>query len=211
MLNHVYFDLDGTLTDPFEGISKCILYAVEQLGFPRPSDEYLLGCIGPPLYETLPPLVGKELTLRAIDLYRKRFNEAGWLENIPYDGIHDMLEAIASSGCKLFVATSKPREAAQRIVSHFEMEQYFEGVYGSELDGTRSNKADLLRYAIEQQPDAGSRTMIGDRKHDLKGATANGMTPIGVSYGYGSVAELESAGATAIATKPSEIPALLLS
>ena len=129
MPTHVYFDLDGTLTDPFEGITKCFVHAVEKLGFPRPSDEYLLSCIGPPLYDTFPDIVGKDLTLKAVDLYRERFDEIGWLENIPYAGIHDALEAIAnSSDCILYVATSKPRIAATRIVDHFELAPYFERV-----------------------------------------------------------------------------------
>jgi phosphoglycolate phosphatase len=209
MPTHIYFDLDGTLTDPFEGITKCILYALDKLGSPHPSDEYLYSCIGPPLYDTFPQMVGKELTLKAIDFYRERFDEIGWLENKPYDGIHDALAAVADSGCTLFVATSKPRIAAGRIIEHFEMGQYFEKVYGCELDGTRANKTDLLNYALEENPHASSRTMIGDRKHDLIGAVANGIRPIGVSYGYGSSEELSAAGATAIANSPAEIPGII--
>lgn len=209
MPTHVYFDLDGTLTDPFEGITKCILYALDQLGFPQPTDEYLYSCIGPPLYETFPEMVGEELTLKAVDLYRERFDEVGWLENEPYEGIHDALAAIADTDCVLFVATSKPRIAANRIVDHFEMSQYFTSVYGCELDGTRANKTELLKYAIEENPPASSRTMIGDRKHDLIGAIANGIRPIGVSYGYGSSEELNTAGATAIADSPAELPRLI--
>jgi phosphoglycolate phosphatase len=209
MTNHVYFDLDGTLTDPFEGITKCILYALDQLGFPHPSDEYLHSCIGPPLYDTFPELVGDELTLNAVDLYRERFDELGWLENEPYDGIHDALAAVANSGCVLSVATSKPRIAAGRIVDHFEMAQYFEKVYGCELDGTRANKTELLKFAIDENPQASSRTMIGDRKHDLIGAIANGIKPIGVSYGYGTHDELSAAGATAIAAAPAELPEII--
>ncbi len=209
MANHVYFDLDGTLTDPFEGITKCILYALDQLGFPHPSDEYLHSCIGPPLYDTFPELVGDELTFKAIDLYRERFDELGWLENKPYDGIHDALAAVANSGCVLFVATSKPRIAAGRIIDHFEMAQYFENVYGCELDGTRANKTELLKFAIDENPQASSRTMIGDRKHDLIGAIANDIKPIGVSYGYGSYDELDAAGATAIAAAPAELPEII--
>ena len=95
MPTHVYFDLDGTLTDPFEGITRCIIYAVEKLGLPKPSDEFLRSCIGPPLYETLPQVVGDDLTLQAVELYRERFDEIGWLENIPYEGIHDALETLA--------------------------------------------------------------------------------------------------------------------
>ena len=207
---HVYFDLDGTLTDPFEGITKCILYALDKLGFPHPTDEYLFSCIGPPLYDTFPELVGEELTPEAIDLYRERFNEIGWLENQPYEGIHDALAAVADSGCVLFVATSKPRVAAKRIVEHFKMGQYFERVFGCELDGTRANKTDLLNYAIDENPDASTRLMVGDRKHDLIGAIANGIRPIGVSYGYGSTKELNTAGATAIAATPSDLPNIIL-
>ena len=206
---HVYFDLDGTLTDPYVGITQCILYALDKLGFPHPSDEYLHSCIGPSLYVTFPELVGEELTPRAVDLYRERFDDVGWLENKPYDGIHEALASVADSGCLLYVATSKPRIAASRIVEHFEMSRYFEKVYGCELDGTRSNKADLLKYAIGENPDASSRTMIGDRKHDLIGALANGIRPVGVSYGYGSPDELRAAGATAIANSPAEIPAII--
>lgn len=209
MPTHIYFDLDGTLTDPFEGITKCILYALDKLGFAHPTSEYLYSCIGPPLYDTFPQMVGKELTLKAIDFYRERFDEIGWLENKPYNGIHDALAAVANSGCVLFVATSKPRIAARRIIEHFEMSQYFETVYGCELDGTRANKAELLNYAVQENPHASSRTMIGDREHDLIGAVANGIRPIGVSYGYGSSEELNAAGATAIAHSPAELPGII--
>lgn len=210
MPTHVYFDLDGTLTDPFEGITRCILYALDKLGFPQPTDEYLHSCIGPPLYDTFPEMVGEELTLRAIDLYRERFDDVGWLENKPYDGIHDALAAVAESGYTLFVATSKPRIAARRIIEHFEMGQFFEKVYGCELDGTRANKTDLLNYAIGENPNASTRMMIGDRKHDLIGAIANGIRPIGVSYGYGSAEELNTAGATAIADSPADLPDIII-
>jgi phosphoglycolate phosphatase len=207
---HLYFDLDGTLTDPFEGITKCILYALDKLGVAHPTDEYLYSCIGPPLYDTFPEMVGEELTLKAIDLYRERFNEIGWLENKPYAGIHEALAAVADAGHVLFVATSKPRIAAKKIVEHFAMGQYFERVFGCELDGTRANKVDLLHYAIRETTPASSRVMIGDRKHDLLGAIANDMLPVGVSYGYGSVTELEAAGATAIAATPGELPGIIL-
>lgn len=211
MPTHIYIDLDGTLTDPFEGISKCFVYAVEKLGFQRPSDAFLLSCIGPPLYDTFPEIVGNELTLQAVDLYRERFNDVGWHENVPYEGIHDTLESLASrKGHTLYVATSKPRIAAKRIIEHFGMAQYFDRVYGSELDGTHSNKADLLKYAIAENPAAEKRIMIGDRKHDLIGAIANNIHPIGVSYGYGSIEELTTAGAAAIAHSPADIPSIVL-
>lgn len=209
MSAHIYFDLDGTLTDPYEGITRCILYALDELGFPHPSDEYLYSCIGPPLYDTFPEMVGEELTLQAIDLYRERFAATGWQENIPYEGINDVLATIAAAGHTLFVATSKPHIHARRIVDHFGMGKYITKVYGCELDGTRSNKVDLLEYARARNPGAGHRVMIGDRKHDLIGATANDMAPIGVSYGYGSVDELSAAGAVAIAGSPAELPGIV--
>jgi len=210
MQHHIYFDLDGTLTDPYEGITRCILYALDELGFDHPSEEYLHGCIGPPLYETFPEMVGKELTLKAIDLYRERFVDVGWQENKPYEGILDALETIAAAGHALFVATSKPHVQARRIIQHFGMGQYIQQVYGCELDGTRSNKAELLTYAIDENPSAENRTMVGDRKHDLIGAIENDMRPIGVSYGYGSVEELSSAGAVDIASTPAGLPAVVL-
>ena len=211
MPTHVYFDLDGTLTDPFEGITKCILYALDKLGFEHPSPEYLHSCIGPPLYETFPALVGDELTLKAVDLYRERFDDIGWLENKPYDGIYEALGAIADTGCTMFVATSKPHIAARRIVDYFEMGQYFAKVYGCELDGTRGNKTDLLSYAISDNASASTRVMIGDRKHDLIGAIANDIRPVGVSYGYGSSEELNAAGAMAIAESPADLPRVIAS
>lgn len=210
MSSHIYFDLDGTLTDPYEGITNCILYALDELGFPHPDDDYLHSCIGPPLYETFPEMVGKELTLRAIDLYRERFVDVGWQENRPYDGILDALEAIVEAGHILFVATSKPHVHARRIVEHFGMGQFFEKVYGCELDGTRSNKVELLEFAIAENAATDERTMIGDRKHDLIGAVANDMRPIGVSYGYGSVEELTAAGAVSIASTPRGLPEVIV-
>ncbi|MBT8103005.1 MAG: HAD hydrolase-like protein [Gammaproteobacteria bacterium] len=211
MSAHIYFDLDGTLTDPYEGITKCILYALDELGFPHPSDDYLYSCIGPPLYDTFPEMVGEELTLKAIDLYRERFVDVGWQENVPYEGILDALQTIRDAGHTLFVATSKPRVHARRIVDHFGMGAFIETVYGCELDGTRSNKVELLEFAIADNPGDVARTMVGDRKHDLIGAVANRMRPIGVSYGYGSVDELTTAGAIGIASTPLKLPEVVLS
>lgn len=205
MSTHIYFDLDGTLTDPYEGITKCILYALDELGFPHPDDDYLYGCIGPPLWDTFPEMVGRELTRKAVDLYRERFVDVGWKENRPYEGIHDALATIASEGHTLFVATAKPHMHAAKIIDHFGMGGYIDNVYGSELDGTRATKTELLKFAIERNPGASRHIMIGDRKHDLAGAIANDMAAIGVAWGYGSVEELESAGASAIVHSPAEL------
>ena len=209
MTTHAYFDLDGTLTDPYEGITNCILYALDELGYPHPNDDYLYDCIGPPLWDTFPEMVGEELTPKAVELYRERFVDIGWQENKPYDGVLDMLDAVASSGHVLLVATAKPHMHAARIIEHFGMGDFIHNVYGSELDGTRATKTDLLRFAIDRNPGAQRHFMVGDRRHDLIGAVANNMIPIGVAYGYGSIEELEQAGATQIAMSPAELPGLL--
>jgi len=209
MTTHVYFDLDGTLTDPYEGITNCILYALDELGFPRPDDDYLYSCIGPPLWDTFPELVGQDLTRKAVDLYRERFVDTGWKENKPYDGIVDALETVASAGHLMFVATAKPHMHAARIIEHFGMGEFFATVYGSELDGTRGTKTELLEFAIGRNPGGTRHIMVGDRKHDLIGAVANAMTPVGVAYGYGSAEELTAAGATAIAVSPADLPGIL--
>ena len=209
MITHIYFDLDGTLTDPYEGITKCILYALDKLGFPHPDDDYLYSCIGPPLWDTFPEMVGQELTRKAVELYRERFIDVGWRENKPYDGVVDMLDTVASAGHTLFVATAKPHMHAARIIEHFGMGDFIHNVYGSELDGTRATKTELLKFAIEKNPGAARHIMIGDRKHDLIGAVANNMTPVGVAYGYGSIEELMAAGATSIANSPADLPDIL--
>lgn len=210
MSTHIYLDLDGTLTDPYEGITKCILYALDELGFPHPDEDYLYACIGPPLWDTFPELVGEELTRKAVDLYRERFVDIGWKENEPYAGVHDMLEALAASGHTLFVATAKPHMHAARIIEHFGMGECIDNVYGSELDGTRATKTELLRFAIERNPGDVERIMVGDRRHDLEAAVNTGMAPIGVSWGYGSIEELQEAGARAIARSPAELVNLIL-
>jgi phosphoglycolate phosphatase len=209
MSAHLYFDLDGTLTDPYVGITKCILYALDELGFPHPDADYLYSCIGPPLWDTFPEMVGEELTRQAVDLYRERFVDVGWRENVLYEGIPEALELIASAGHTLFVATAKPHMHAARIIDHFGLGDLIHNVYGSELDGTRATKGELLRFAIDRNPGGTSHTMVGDRKHDLIGALANDMTPVGVAWGYGSVDELQQAGAAAIVSSPAQLAGAL--
>ena len=193
----IYFDLDGTLTDPKPGITRSIQYALERLGQPVPSEDDLAWCIGPPLLASLKKLVGSDdLAGKALLLYRERFSEIGLFENEVFPGIEDTLSALAASGRRMFVATSKPAIYAERIVSHFGLEQHFERVFGSELDGTRTDKTDLLRFALEAADvDPTQTVMIGDRSHDMVGARNNGMTAIGVLYGYGNRDELLEAGA----------------
>ncbi|MDJ0758060.1 MAG: HAD hydrolase-like protein [Woeseiaceae bacterium] len=198
----VFFDLDGTLTDPWLGISRCIEHALDSLDIERDSGDDYRWCIGPPLRESLSILAGSDLSERALSIYRERFSDLGWQENAPYDGIHAALDALAGSGSELYVATSKPRVYAIRILEHFDLLPFFTAVYGAELDGTRSDKSELLAYALSQHT-VNQPVMVGDRRHDVIGAASNGMRAIGVSYGYGSVEELLAAGAEQIVDSPS--------
>jgi phosphoglycolate phosphatase len=201
----VFFDLDGTLTDPKAGIVRSIRFALDRLGLECPHEAELTWCIGPPLLESFSRLVGESLAPEALKHYRERFGEDGWRENEPYEGIVEALEQLVSQHFELYVATSKPRIFADRILSHFHLDKYFSEVFGSELDGTRSDKGDLLQFALAKAKPATMPTMVGDRMHDVVGAKRNRMRVVGVTYGYGSRQELEQAGADALADSPMQI------
>jgi phosphoglycolate phosphatase len=209
----VLFDLDGTLTDPKPGITACIRHALGGLGRTPPPAEELLWCIGPPLsasFATLLDTTDDALIAQSLALYRERFGTVGLYENAVYPGIPEAVGAVRAAGFATFVATSKPHVYARRIVEHFGLDTLFDGVYGSEMDGTRVEKADLIAYALaEEHLDPGLVVMIGDRQHDVIGARRCGVRAIGVSYGYGSEAELRAHGAEAIAHAPAAIPALV--
>lgn len=203
-MSAIYFDLDGTLTDPKPGITRSIQYALARLDRAVPAEDELTWCIGPPLHGSLKKLLGAdELADRALLLYRERFADIGIFENQIYPGIEDTLSALARPGRRLFVATSKAHIFAERIIDHFKLRVYFERVFGAELDGTRSDKTDLLGYALQSTGvDPSQAMMIGDRSYDMVGARDNGMTAIGVLYGYGSEAELRDAGAHHVCATP---------
>ena len=207
---HIYFDLDGTLTDPVEGICNCIQYAMREMGHVPPSHKDLHWAIGPPLVDSFSELMSKDVADEAIDLYRERFSDVGWKENEVYDGIPSALADLKDAGATLYVATSKPHIFANKILDHFDLAGYFSNVYGCELDGTRGQKNDLLRYAVEQEPDAEERVMIGDRRHDMSAAVENGMRPVGITWGYGTMMELVNSGADRLARSPSGLVDLLL-
>jgi len=208
-LPDIYFDLDGTLTDPFEGISKSIAYALQRLGEPEPGDEVLRKCIGPPLMASFETLVGEDRARDALIFYRERFGDVGWQENLPYPGIRDVLQELRDAGRTLHVATSKPGVFAEKILAHFELDKYFAGVFGSELDGRRSNKIELLEHALAVNA-SDAAVMVGDREHDVIGALRNNMHIIAVTYGYGTEEELRNAGAEQIASSPADLGALLM-
>lgn len=206
-MDAIYFDLDGTLTDPKPGITRSIQYALQRLDHPAiPTEDELTWCIGPPLRASFVRLLGDHTADRAVALYRERFSDIGLYENRVYDGIGEVLTTLRAAGHRLFVATSKAHVFADRIIDHFGLRDHFEHVFGAELDGTRADKSHLLEYALKQASVDPSKTlMIGDRSHDMVGAKNNGMQCIGVLYGYGSRDELLEAGAQHVCATPDEI------
>jgi len=207
-MDAIFFDLDGTLTDPKPGITRSIQYALDKLGHHTiPTEDELTWCIGPPLRASFVKLLGAEAFAdHAVAHYRERFSDIGLYENGVYAGVRDVLTTLRQSGRRLFVATSKPHVYAERIIDHFDLRRYFERVFGSELDGTRADKSDLLAYALNAASvDSSHATMIGDRSHDMIGARNNGMKGIGVLYGYGSEQELTAAGASHLCATPNAV------
>jgi phosphoglycolate phosphatase len=209
MTGALFIDLDGTLTDPKPGITGSVRYALDKLGMA--SDMELDWIIGPPMQESLRGLTGSDaLAAAALTHYRDRFGTIGLFENAVYPGIPEALMALRMSGRRMYLATSKPRVYAERILDHFRLAGYFDRIFGSELDGTNIHKADLLRHALaETRADPAASLMIGDRKHDAIGASANGITPVGVLWGYGSREELETAGVTRLLQQPADMAAII--
>jgi phosphoglycolate phosphatase len=205
----VLFDLDGTLTDPFLGISRCLQYALETLGYPVPEPNALRTYIGPPLQVTFPKLLASDdaaLAAEALRLYRERYSAIGKFENAIIPEIAAAVSALASSGHFLAVATSKLESYSREIVAHFGLASYFGEIHGSQLDGSRADKGELIRHIVTTEGIEPARAvMIGDRLHDVVGAAKNGMRAIGVLWGFGDRAELEKAGAAAIAEAPGEL------
>jgi phosphoglycolate phosphatase len=201
-LQHLLFDLDGTLTDPGDGITACLAHALAAMGQSAPPRATLERCIGPPLADSFGWLLerpSRQRVNRAIAAYRQRFERVGYLENRLYPWIPDLLCQLRQQGFTLSVATSKPRTYGQRIVAHFGLASHFVEVFGAELDGRRSDKTSLLQHALRSLATAPvEAVMIGDREHDVRGAHANGLLAIGVTWGYGSPPELEEVGADRI-------------
>jgi len=211
---HLLFDLDGTLTDPKQGILGCIRHALRALDIDIDPHTRLEPCIGPPLRDSFRRLCGAHSSAErieaAVSLYRERFATLGLFENRVYDGIPRCLQELRASADTLHLATSKPAVYARRIVAHFALEPHLDGVYGSELDGRLGDKTELIAHIVERENLAPEKTvMIGDRSFDMIGARNNGMLAIGVLWGYGSAGELEQAGADYLCASPRELPGLL--
>ena len=209
MFDYLFFDLDGTLTDPAQGITNSFIHALKYFGIEIPSYETLCTFIGPPLPETFKTQFGfdEQKVAEGVKKYREYFATKGLLENSVYPGIPELLAGLKAAGKKLVVATSKPEEYSIRIIEHFGLAQYFENVCGSLMDESRSKKDEVIAYAIERNhiSDKSKILMIGDRKLDILGAKKIGLKSCGVLFGYGSRKELEEAGADFISENVSRL------
>lgn len=212
-MKYILFDLDGTLTDPKDGITRSVAYALESFGIHVENTDDLCCFIGPPLLDSFMEYYGltEAQSQESIAKYRERFGPIGLFENQVYPGIVQMLEHLKSLGKRLIVATSKPTVYSVEILKHFGLYDYFEFVSGSELDGTRTDKAEVIAYALEHTgiTELSEAVMVGDRRHDIIGAKKNGLKSIGVLYGYGSREEFQAAGADHMAETVAELELLL--
>lgn len=205
----ILFDLDGTLTDPKEGILNCINYSLDELGIEIDKNMDLASYIGPPLQHTFQDIIktlDPEIIHLAMKHYRSRFKLKGMYENVVYDGIEELLDFLMKGGSNLYVATSKPHIFAKQIISHFNLDKYFSKIYGSELDGALSDKTSLIAHILSHENINPSKCfMVGDRKYDAIGARNNRIVPIGVLWGYGSKEELLSVGVDHIHSDPKDL------
>lgn len=212
---YLLFDLDGTLTDPAEGITNSFIHAYKYFGMEIPSYEKLCSFIGPPLVWTFENEWGftGEKVQEGVKAYREYFAVKGLFENRVYDGIEELLIKLKAAGKKLVVATSKPENFSVQIMDHFGLTKYFEAVCGSLQDETRTKKAEVIAYALETCgiKDKSRVLMIGDRLHDVAGAKENGIKCCGILYGYGNRKEHEEAGADYIIESVEELEKFLLS
>lgn len=217
MKNYLLFDLDGTLTDPKVGICTCVQYALASFGIDEPDIDKLTPFIGPPLKDSFMQFydMDEQQAESAVAKYRERFQDTGLFENELYDGIPKMLEVLNSKGMHLAVASSKPTVFVERILEHFQIKKYFKVIVGSELDGTRVNKDEVVAEALRQlfgdNPVEKEKVyMIGDRRFDMEGARAIGVESVGVTYGYGDMEELREAKADYIVRSVEELRDFLL-
>lgn len=206
----ILFDLDGTLTDSGEGIINCATLALNHFGLPVPSREEMRVFVGPPLSEIFQRFgVPADKVDEAIAVYRSRYIPIGKFENTPYPGIRELLETLQQHGHKLYVATSKPEGMSIDILEHFDLAKYFVRICGAAMDKSRNSKAAVIDYLLKECGEEAEMIMVGDTIFDVIGAKAHGIPCIGVSWGYGEVADLENAGAAAIAHSTQELLALI--
>ena len=211
MFDYIFFDLDGTLTDPAQGITNSFIHALKYFGREIPSYEELCKLIGPPLPYSFETILGfpKENVMEAVAKYREYFATKGLYENSVYPGIPELLQSLKEKGKHLVVATSKPEEYSIKIIEYFGLSKYFDFVCGSLMDESRSKKSEVIAYALQRcglsDSDKERVLMIGDRFHDIEGAKQNGLKSCGVLFGYGSREELVEAGADYIVEDVNEL------
>lgn len=214
MYETILFDLDGTLTDPKIGITKSVQYALDKMGIREDDLDKLEPFIGPPLLWAFKEFYGMNTSEaeQAIAFYRERFSVVGLYENNVYPGIPELLTELQRQGKKLVVATSKPTVFSVKILEHFGLEGYFSLIAGSNLDGTRVEKAEVIEFALKEAGVGNGKgvIMVGDREHDIIGAHKNNLPVVAVSYGYGSTEELANAKPNFIAESVLELEKLLL-
>ena len=212
--SYILFDLDGTLSDPKEGITKSFQYALKHFGIQVENLDELEPVIGPPLKVSFMNFydLSEEDAVVAIAKYRERFGTIGLYENEIYPGIKELLEELVEKGYQIAIASSKPTEYVEQICEHFEIKQYFHHIIGSFMDGRRVEKEEVVEEAIIQFGNVSKEEiiMVGDRKFDVTGAHDRGLKAIGVTYGYGGKEELTEAGADFLANSVGELRDLLL-
>lgn len=209
MYDILLFDLDGTLTDPGEGITNSVAYALNKFNITVNNRQELYNFIGPPLIDSFMKYynMNYENGLKAVEYYREYFAVTGIFENKMFNGVPELLTKIKDSGRVISLATSKPEQYAVRILEHFNLTQYFDFIGAATMDETRSKKSDVIKYTLDclSVSDKSKVVMIGDRHHDIEGANFNGLDSIGVLVGYGDRNELVGAGATYIAESIEDI------
>lgn len=199
MYQYILFDLDGTLTDPREGITKSVQYALSKMGIEEPDLTALEHFIGPPLYDEFRRCYDFDDTQakQAVAAYRERFSVHGWKENLLFDGVPTMLQTLRAAGKTLAVASSKPTVFVKKILELFEIAPYFDAVSGATLDGSISTKAQVVEQALAMLSvkDRKDVVLVGDRMHDVEGAQLCAIDCVGVTFGFGGFEELQQAGA----------------
>ena len=206
MKKTILFDLDGTLTDSGEGIINCAILALEHFRLPIPDRQTLRVFVGPPLHETFIKFgVPADKADEAVAVYRSRYVPIGMFENAPYEGIRELLATLKEQGHTLYVATSKPEWMAEEILKKFELDGYFDRICGATMDTSRTEKSQVIAYLLGLTGSAENAVMVGDTKFDVIGAAAHNIPTVGVSWGYGTVEDMQNAGAVAIANTMQEL------
>jgi phosphoglycolate phosphatase len=204
---YVFFDLDGTITDPAQGIIGSVRYALEALGAEAPDFEVLHWVIGPPLRSSFRRLLGgEERVEEALELYRRRYRSGAMFEATLYAGISDAIASLDARGYILLLATSKPHVFARPILTHFALDRHFAAIHGSELDGRHDDKGELIGHILKSERiDPARAVMVGDREYDVKGAAHHGIATIGALWGHGGEMELTAAGAALLCRQPEDL------